>query len=173
MEKIFYTHKSVYPDSESALQRILTDFFGITDAKIARLKTGKPYLSNYPNLFFSVSHTDGMLFFAFSDENVGIDAEANGRDVDYVTVSKRFSPVERAEITDKSTFLRHWTALESAVKWLGGSLAKDLRKLRFEKNTLFYGEIELPVHVCFFQIAEHTVCVCGERDFSGTEQIVF
>ncbi|MFQ9738168.1 MAG: 4'-phosphopantetheinyl transferase superfamily protein [Christensenellaceae bacterium] len=25
-------------------------------------------------------------------------------------------------------FLRHWTAKESVVKWLGGSLASDLKK---------------------------------------------
>ena len=138
-----------------------------------RSEAGKPYLDRNVGLFFSISHTKEKLFIDVSDENVGIDAEKNDRSVEYASIVKRFSAAERLEICDNATFLKHWTAKESAVKWLGGSLSHDLRKLRYEKGVLIYGEIELPANVCFFQIDGHTVCVCGEQDFSNAEQIEF
>ena len=122
-------------------------------------------------LFFSVSHTKERLFIAFSDSNVGLDAEKNNRETEYLPIIKKFHPLERKEILSNEHFIRHWTIKESAVKWLGGSLAKDLSRLHFYKNALFYGEMEIPAKLTFFQIDEHFVSVCSERDFSQAEII--
>lgn len=171
MKKIFILSQNAYPTSETAVKDILVKYFQIENAQIERGDHGKPFLVGGKDipLFFSIAHTDNKLFIAVSNENVGIDAEYIDRKVDYSFIVKRFSPNERMEIVDTQTFLRHWTAKESAVKWLGGSLAHDLHKLRFEKDILYYGEIEIPTKLWFQLIENCIVCVCSEQDFADCE----
>ena len=175
MEKIFYTDKSAYLDSESAIKQVLSEYFNLKSVTIARNEHGKPYLENGREipLFFSVSHTENRLFIAFSDENVGIDVENLSRQTDYLPIIKRFSPEERKEILSPADFLRHWVAKESTIKWLGGSIAHDLHKLRFVENRLFYGEIEIPAHLTFHSFERYILSICSERDFTNAEWIAF
>lgn len=175
MEKIFHTDKSAYPDSQTAVKHVLSEYFNLKSVEIERNEHGKPFLANgcEPSLFFSVSHTKNRLFIAFSDENVGIDAENLSRQIDCFSIMKRFSHDERKEILSPADFLRHWVAKESAIKWLGGSIAHDLHKLRFVENRLFYGEIEIPARLVFHSFENYVLAVCSERDFTNAEWIAF
>ncbi len=170
MEKIFYTDISAHPNSTTAVLHILRQHFHITDGKIAKTENGKPYLenSNYP-LFFSLSHTKSKLFIAFCDENVGVDAEEQSREISLPLLLKRFPSAEQREIASSRNFLRHWTAKESAVKWLGSTLAQDLKKLSFLNNRLYYGELELPVRITTLSIEGHILSVCSEKDFTSAD----
>jgi 4'-phosphopantetheinyl transferase len=171
MEKIFYTTQREYPTSLDAVRRILSAVYGIDNARIARTETGKPYLVDTP-LFFSIAHTDGKIFIAFSSANVGVDAERQDRETDYMKILKRFPETERAEIHSHADFIRHWTAKESAVKWLGGTLANDLRALRYERGKLFHKDLPLPVKLWFTEIDGVCLAVCSERDFSKVTPII-
>ena len=171
MEKIFYTDKRKYVTSEQAVKEILAKFFGFQNACISRTETGKPFLVGIP-LFFSVSHTGNALFIAVSDRNVGLDAELLNRQTDYEKILKKFPEEERAVIRSQTDFLRFWTVKESAVKWLGGSLAHDLRYLRYIGGELFYKEVPLPVHITFPHFDGFTLAVCGERDFSSVTPVI-
>ena len=172
MEKIFFAESSAFPTSISAVEKILASHFGIVNAQIRRTENGKPYLEKNEKLFFSLSHTKTGLFIAFSDENVGIDAEALDRDVNYQSILRKFPFDEREEIACKEDFLRHWTVKESAVKWLGGTLAHDLNKLSYAKGVLRYEKLELPIKVATLYFQGHILSVCGERDFSQSEFIL-
>ena len=172
MEKIFYAERSAFPTSISAVEKILNRNFGVCGAKISRTENGKPYLEYPPKkLFFSISHTKSTLFVAFSDENVGIDAEPLDRKIDYAPIFKKFPLEEREEILSAELFLRHWTVRESAVKWLGGTLAHELGKLSYVKGVLRYGQTELPIRVTSKIFQNQIVTICGERDFSNAEFI--
>ena len=175
MEKIFYTDKSAYPDSQTAVQHVLSEYFNLKSVAMERNEHGKPFLVNGRelSLFFSVSHTKNKLFIAVSNENVGIDAEDISRQVDYLPILKRFSSEERKDIKTPADFLRHWVAKESAIKWLGGSIAHDLQKLRFVENRLYYGEIELPASLVFHSFESYILAICSERDFKNAEWIAF
>lgn len=172
MEKIFYAEKTAFPTSISAVEKILSTYFDITAPKISRTDNGKPYLENpEKRLFFSVSHTKTALFIAFSDENVGLDAEKLNREVNYTSILRKFPVEEREEIKNAEDFLRLWTVKESAVKWLGGTLAQDLGKLSYHQGVLRYKELELPLHVTTIFFHDHALSICGERDFSHAEFI--
>ena len=171
MERIYYTDKRAFDKTDDAIRLILQRDYAIENACILRTENGKPYLENSP-LFFSVSHTADTIFIAVARENVGIDAEKINRDVHLETIIKKFKNEERAEIRSKEDFLRHWIAKESAVKWLGGTLARDLYKLDYLDGKMRYGEIEMPVLFTFLRIDDTLLCVCGERDFSCAEHIL-
>lgn len=170
MEKIFHTKRNTFSSTDEALQYMFNRYFGVSNAIIVR-NNGKPYLQNGKNvpLLFSVTHTENELFIAVSDKNVGIDAEKNTRLVAYEPIIKRFTFAEREEIRNVPDFLVHWTAKESAVKWLGGTLARDLYKLQYANGQLIHGQVPLPVKLCFFHYAECILAVCSECDFSKVQ----
>ena len=173
MEKIFYTNRSKYPTTDEALKYVLSQFFDVENPVIVRNENGKKYLSECKErIFFSVSHTEETLFIAVSDENVGLDAERTDRNPVFQPIVKKFPLDERKKISSTQDFLRHWTAREAAVKWLGGALAHDLYKLSFIDGIIRYGEAALP-KITFREIAGHILAVCGERDFSQVEALPF
>ena len=173
MEKLFCADVSAFSTSTEAVRFVLREYFRIQNASVIRNENGKPYLENTKvPLFFSVSHTKEKLFLAFSSENVGIDAENLNRESNYLPILHKFPPVERKEIQSKDDFLLHWTVKESAIKWLGGTLAKDLNKLCFCNNTLSYNGLDIPVHITTHFFDGHVLTICSEKDFSSVPIIV-
>ncbi len=162
MEKIFYAEKSAYPHSEVAVKKILANYYGLQDPVILRSEHGKPYLENGP--YFSVTHTKERLYIAFSSKPLGLDAESLSRNPYYQTVILNFPPEEQAEITSPEEFLKHWVVKESAVKYLGSSLAHDLKHFAYIGGKLLYkGEpfsasIQLLVHEGYI------LSVCGGNE---------
>ncbi len=174
MEKIFYGFKNAYFNSETAIKEILTQSFNVSNPQIKRTENGKPFLANtsFP-LYFSVTHTNEKVFIAFSDKEIGVDGESIERHTDFLPILKRFPLKERHEIHSEREFLLHWTAKESAVKYLGTTLAKDLRNLYFDGKRIFYNDEKLPVNVTFLHLNNTLLCVCSENDFSNAEIIPF
>lgn len=168
MEKIFYAKKTIYPQSKEFVKDVLRDFFQIPQPTLAYNPNGKPYLLR-ENVFFSISHTDTHIFLAVSDKEIGIDVENRLRKVDYLPILKRFSSIEQEKIKNVQDFLRLWTIKESVVKWLGGTLAKDLREIEYENGKVLYKRTPLPVTISFPLIDGHYVSICGENDFFHAE----
>lgn len=174
MEKLFYTNKTAFSSSEDAVKYVLARFLGYPSAKVVKNEQGKPFIENVAeNLFVSVSHTGERLFIAFADENVGVDAENTKRDVAYQPILKRFCNEERNAIQTKDDFLSLWTVKESAVKWLGGTLARDLKKLRYVDGVLQYDGIDVPVVLTQKRVDENIVTICCVRDFKNVEMVAF
>ena len=168
MGKIFYTEKSLYT-SESFIKKILAEFYGIENAVVLRTKNGKPYVENGP--YFSVSHTANKLFVVFSAQNVGLDAELLSRKVNYKLIVKKFPLFEQEEISCDKDFLYHWVAMESAVKYLGGTISHDLKDLAFKERKLFYKSVEMPVKIQFITWENYLLAVCSNTELENLTPI--
>ncbi len=151
MIDVFYTSAPV--PSEAFVARILQERYGIFAPKFTRNAHGKPSLCGVPP-FFSLSHTGGRTFAAFSDADVGLDAEWRGRPIP-LAVLRRLSEAEREE-----DFFRLWTAKEAFVKYLGGSLATLLPALRFERGVLLHNNAPVNATLAFYEQAGCTIAVC-------------
>lgn len=94
---------------------------------------GKPYLKDYPDIHFSLSHSGNMAVLAISDSEVGIDVQE--RRGYQERVAKRFyheseiavieaisDPAEKA-----NCFYQMWTAKEAYIKFTGKGMGQDLR----------------------------------------------
>lgn len=165
MEKIFFADKSAFT-TEAALKKIFSAYFGKDCVEILRTKHGKPYVENAP--FFSVTHTQNRLYIAFSNEEIGIDAETLTRTPYYESIIKKFPLMEQEEISNTDDFLHHWVAKESAVKYLGGTIAQDLHKLCFAKGALTYENKVFPAKITFLQHENFILAVCGNGNFKNT-----
>ena len=162
MGKIFYADKSAFT-SEAALKKIFSAYYGKANITILRAKNGKPYVENGPH--FSVTHTQNRLYLAFSDEEIGLDAEHLLRTPNYAPIVKKFAPMEQAEITCTKDFLTHWVVKESAVKYMGGTLTFDLKHLDYTNACLTYRQEIFPAKITLLQHEGFILCVCGSEDF--------
>ena len=165
MGKIFYADKSAFT-TEAALKKIFSAQYGKQDATILRTKNGKPYVENGPH--FSVTHTQDRLYIAFSDEEIGLDAEHLLRTPNYEPIVKKFAPMEQAELTCPADFLRHWVVKESAIKYLGGTLTVDLKRFTYANGCLTYNAQPFTAKVTLLQHEDFILSVCSKEDFENT-----
>ena len=174
MLKVFYANRRDYSSSTELLKKILNEYFSIFEYTISKNENGKPFLSfkntQMKQLFFSVSHTDIAYFIAISNENIGIDAEPVSRKPNYLPILQKFAVEERERIFSVSDFLKIWTVKEATIKWLGGSIAKDLKKIAYIENKLTINGLELPISIQEIEFFDHFISICKETSESPTFQ---
>jgi 4'-phosphopantetheinyl transferase len=113
-------------------------------------ENGKPYLAEYPGIFFNISHCKAGVVCAISDVEVGIDIqEVRPFDLD---VAKRVctdSELEQFALTQEPErlFCEMWTMKESYIKQQGGSIAQSLNML--------------DAHIVFEQASGKKICHWG------------
>lgn len=86
---------------------------------------GKPFLKKYPDIYFSLSHSEEAVMCAISDREVGCDVE-KVKDIDLKIAKRFFHEKEYEKIIGQSTkeerldmFYRFWTLKESFMKVTG------------------------------------------------------
>ncbi len=113
--------------------------FDICDAVIAHANHGKPYLSNYPGLFFNLSHSGHYAACAFYHKEVGIDVEQITPVRDEL-ICKIATDEETAYLLSlpqkekEEAFFRLWTAKESYLKYAGCGLSVSPRRLSLQDD---------------------------------------
>lgn len=98
---------------------------------------GKPYFKNYREIFFNISHCDGIVACVCSDYEIGIDVEAKRKVRDGLlgkTLTKREQEqLQRLWGEQKEWgFLHYWTLKESFIKAIGKGLSYPLCDVEFE-----------------------------------------
>ena len=128
---------------------------------------GKIYFKSLP-LKFSLSHSGNIAVCAISDENVGIDVEA---EIKYkAKISERFfsaGEIQRLRVAcDKDAeFGRIWTAKESALKYLGLGLSRDLSSVELiNEDTIRLSPENTSLKVMYKDLSgvHISVCTAGE-----------
>ena len=133
-----------YTDLQVAKEMVLSKY---SEARgntysIDYLPNGAPQLRSNSTTkeYVSISHTDGLLAMAFSDDNVGIDVERADRQV---------SPKVCKSIED-------WTRIEAYAKWTGLGLSKDMIKKKLPEDKITTKRYQ-----------QYVVSVCSdEKDFA-------
>ena len=146
MIKLYYTFSN--PDSIKFIKKSLFLFSGKNDFVIKRTKNGKPYTDE--NIYFSLSHTDGLTVCAVSDGEIGIDAEKIRPIKNKEKILLRFMGENAQMLTDED-FLKKWTAFESRVKYFG------------EKLTVCPNAKKEQSNVQIISIGEYIVSICSQK----------
>lgn len=123
MIKLYFTHTvNVNTISEHFIRKVLGEYLSIhgDNLVIYRNQYGKPYLKDYPNIHYNLSHTNGVIVCAVSDQFIGIDIERI-RKIKKRIVKRYFTIEEQNYIfaTDKGIderFTKIWTMKEAYVK---------------------------------------------------------
>lgn len=158
MPVIYYSYYTPYVDKisentrkEHTLGRTLLleglkELFGVYTT-LDELKThlifakrGKPHLKDYPDIYFNISHTQGLVACAFYDQPVGVDVEMAGHFAD-VLIKRVLSDEEKMLLDEQGItpalrqewFYRLWTLKEAFVKrnGVGVGLGTELKSISF------------------------------------------
>lgn len=117
--------------NEMSVIEILPDFDYIRNAK--------PYLKQYPNLYFNISHTKNMVACAISDEEVGVDIE-HKREIKEITINNVFTEQEKQIAKyEMEGYIRLWTMKEAYAKLSGKGVADildGLEVIEIENGTM-------------------------------------
>lgn len=97
---------------------------------------GKPFLKDFDNFHFNVSHSDEWIVCAFNDSSIGIDVEKI-KQIDYKIAERFFSKQEYEALLDRESsqrlmfFYDLWTLKESYIKAIGIGLSIPLNSFSF------------------------------------------
>lgn len=147
MIKLYYTFSN--PDSEVFIKRALGEYSGNYEFNIKRNKNGKPYADG--DIYFSLSHTDGLTVCAVSNKNIGADAEKLRNIKNKEKILSRYTGEDFKKVSDEE-FFQKWTEFESRVKYFG------------EKITAFEKALKEKTFVTTFKMGEYIVSVCSEEE---------
>ncbi|MCF8341628.1 MAG: 4'-phosphopantetheinyl transferase superfamily protein [Chitinophagaceae bacterium] len=87
-------------------------------------KNKKPYISGFPS--FNISHCNGLVVVAVSDNTIGVDVENINRLFQLENFTQIFSSQEISDIEayGAKAFFHYWTIKEAVLKCTGEGLAK-------------------------------------------------
>ena len=114
----------------AALTRLLLwkKFHVPPTASIAYGIYGKPFLSDYPNVHFNISHSGAYAVCAVSDRPIGVDVQAirpyNPDVAKYVCSFNELMQIESSS-DPASEFTRIWTRKEAHLKMFGCGLTAE------------------------------------------------
>lgn len=146
---------------------------------------GKPYLVNYPDIFFSLSHSGTLAVCAVSEEEIGVDVQEAVQIKK--SIAERFFTREECELLQKTAaggkeyeqlFFRMWSIKESYIKYTGLGMKQGLHtfSIDWEKQEIYEnenGEKKINQPCAFFQEIilkekpDYTVSICSKRKAEG------
>ena len=123
-------HDTAYKLLDTALKQL----YEIENYTLEYGSHGKPYLAEYPQIHFNISHCTGLAICAVAESKIGIDAELirpyNGK-----AARRIFSPAEIDFVKSSScpdeSFFRVWTLKECLGKYLGIGLSSSMPDYEF------------------------------------------
>lgn len=148
---------------------------------------GKPFLRNFPEWFFNISHAGEYVLAAFSTQEVGVDIEQMKPLKDLSGTARIFMCREEFELFSSlgSTeqlryFYRIWSAKESYIKQTGEGLTREVTGIRivFNRNQIRIArktKQEDDVYFKEFLVdGDYACCVCArDNHFADPEMINF
>ncbi|MDD5228007.1 MAG: 4'-phosphopantetheinyl transferase superfamily protein [Methylococcales bacterium] len=127
--------------SQPFLRQVLSYYISENDFIIERGEFGKPYLRDFQELHFNVSHSGEKLLIAISNSPVGIDIERikPRKSLDSL-VKKCFALSEQnywfalSENEKLTVFYDFWTRKEAVVKGIGRGIVLGLNRCEIDVN---------------------------------------
>ncbi len=131
MKLLIYYHKLGNLSSHELLKLAFQSYLGkedLPDFTILKQKHGKPYIKEYVNVHFSISHSGKWWVCAFSSSAIGLDLQQI-KEKDSFALARRFfhaDEIDWLRHRDKREFYRLWAYKESYVKYSGIGLNRGL-----------------------------------------------
>lgn len=173
---IFPKDKQLSLAAGLAFQAGLADY-GLREQQltIADDQNGKPYLPEYPDLFFNIAHSEQLAICAFSNREIGTDVE-KVTTIDLELARRFFADAEYRDIIaadcPEEAFYDYWVLKESYMKatGLGFQLSLDAFRIAREDALLkdqfrvYQDNIQMPYRFYLTTVFENyklAVCTKG------------
>lgn len=116
---------------ENCIRKYYKELYGssLNQIDFSYGKAGKPYLKEYPEIHFNMSHSGDWIVIAIGDVPVGIDVEQLQKPKECIRIAERyFHPKEYEDMCKLQeadlprTFGIYWTMKEAYLKYTGSGL---------------------------------------------------
>lgn len=111
---------------------------------------GKPYLTDYENFYFNVSHSGDFVICAISNNEVGVDIQKIKPISD--SFKEKILGRKNASLED---FYYRWVLEESYIKFLGKSIIFSARNLSLKKQNVYYKTYNIHPNYKIFVCSEN------------------
>ena len=170
-DRLFFRKDKNLCVAAGVILKIALEKEGIQDFEIEYRENGKPYLKEN-EIFFNLSHSDGVVMCAISNADVGCDAE-KVREID-LSIAKRFFTESEFETLEKKEtdeekydlFFRLWTLKESYMKATGYGFKLSPKNICINETDFYFKEFD------FGDGYKYAVCSKID-DFNGVEFLSF
>lgn len=106
----------------------------LLDASLGKGPYGKPYLTEYPEIHFNISHSGGWAVCALASMPCGVDIQERRSIKSRRMVERTMNAREQRQILEAADstgeFIKLWTYKESCIKLSGEGLHQDLKTLK-------------------------------------------
>lgn len=137
-------HTAEHKVGLTLLSHALADLYNIRiapedmEAHLDKNEYGKPYLKDYPQIHFNISHASDIAICAIGSQKIGADVEVL-KDFHTSIFRKVFTESEKSfydqvavnEEKSKEWFFRFWTLKEARIKHAGLGLSMSLTSFSF------------------------------------------
>ena len=135
-----------YQTTRGMLQQIIFHYTGKQTMPFAYTEYGKPFLPDFPNLSFNISHSGQYVLIAFRFDGlpVGVDIEQNNGAIDHRLVAKTFFHPQEQAVLDKTDnpnlFYKLWTRKEALLKTMAVGMTDEMKKINvLAPKSTFHG----------------------------------
>lgn len=169
MVKLFISEmENAKAHSKVFAEKILSEYLNVDQDSlvVCRDGFGKPYLKNFPDIHYNISHTKGVIICAISNEPIGVDIERIKK-VNHRIVKRFFTVNEQNYIlsnTGKQSerFIEIWTMKESYVKWQGKGM-----EIPFESF-----DVTSKTNIVSIRVDSFYISVCSDKINATNKSIV-
>ena len=138
---------------------------GNSDLSFTKNSFGKPYLADFPNFQYNISHTKNAILIGVSEKPIGVDIEKI-KNSDLKIAERFFCKKELEHIISSDgydqAFYEIWTKKEAYIKWIGKGLSLPL-------NSFDITSPEINRMLNIFKVNDYILAVCGEEFFCKLE----
>ena len=132
---------------------------------------GKPYLPQYPQHHFNLSHSGSVLVCAMDDSPVGVDVQiCQSRRSSFL--DKLCSPEERQWLQERGdspeAFALLWSLKESRCKWTGRGLQRPISAIAIPLPQANEQQLELDGLIFSLHAGDGwQLCLCSTKPWNG------
>ncbi len=173
------SRSKIFLETRAYLRKSLSTLFDLDPLKIPiNAQPGEPPTlpSGMGNI--SLSHCKDAITIVWHKSKIGIDIERTDRDLNYVKFAEKYflntnKSIDNNYLT-KNMILNQWCAVEAAIKWDHGKLAKDINNWQFFEKPKKLIHNKKNIHLNYSQINFHnwTIALAYEEKTSFNPEII-
>lgn len=129
--------------------------YDIKNPEILITEHGKPCLTNYPDIYFNISHCEKGCICAVSDTSVGVDIQEIRPY--FSEIAERVCSAEEMNVINSThnkarEFTKIWTMKESYVKMTGKGISDDIKLINIFNHS--QGIVLYEIDDCFISVCK-------------------
>ena len=177
-EKLSGLRSKVFLETRGYLRQSLSTLFDLDPLKIPiNAHPNKPPLLPPGMGNISLSHCKDALTIVWHESKIGIDIERTNRDFNHIKFAKKYffdtNKSNHNKLT-KNMILNQWCAVEAAITWDHGKLAKDIKRWQYYEKPNKLIHTKKNIHLNYSQINFHnwTIALAYKEKTSFHPEII-